>query len=214
VYLSRYLRLLELGSDLGFWLPASYQGRLSAEGWKVSEAHSVEWAEERACWADEVVGFLPGSAGSELGREDIAALRSHFPGWQAEGVTAEAGREDALRCIVRLDGVLTVEWVEQLRGILPATWTVEGVGSDAASWVGADVCLVRGGPQSGERWSSLWALPKGATLLEFQSEAEVDGECQHAAHAADLKAWVFLWYKGGSLHEQLLSMVTKWLVRR
>ncbi len=209
LYLSRYLRLLETGMDAGYWLPASYQGRLSAEGWKVSEAHSVEWEEERACWADEVVGFLPGPAGSELGREDIHALRSRYPRWQAE-----AGREDALRCIVRLDEVLTAEWVEQLRGILPATWTVEGVGSNAAAWVGADVCLVRGGPQSAERWSCLWALPKGASLLEFQSEAEVDGECQHAAHVADLKAWVFLWYKGGSLHEQLLSMVTKWLVRR
>jgi hypothetical protein len=79
-------------------------------------------------------------------------------------------------------------------------------------WTGASLAIVVGGPNTHEKWTPLWLLPKAAVLLEFQPELTVDGECQHVAHVSDLQSWVFLLAKGSleDQREQITDDVGKW----
>ncbi len=221
-YLSRYLRLRQLVAEkergLGFWSPMPFdQFAERLDDWKDARQWTdlgVEWRkdESRACWTTEAVGFLPSPAISELGREDIAILRDFHPTWSAK---------PQRKCLIIRDHVLTESFVQRLCEILPSSWVIEYVDVDDSmkkdvereeKWIGASMVILVGGPNTHEKWTPLWLLPKGAVLLEFQPEMTVDGECQHVAHVADLSSWVFLLSKGSvnQQQDQMVEDVGKW----
>lgn len=221
-YGSRYLRLRSLVGplvgSLGYWAPVSpHQAGAGWPGgeetWKGADGwtgDAVPWAKGTACWAKEVVGFLPGPSVSELGREDVEALRQHRRGW----LDAPTVEEGVRRCVVVGDEVLTEGWLEGLKDTLGAGWTVERIvgGGQGQALFGASLCLLVGGPDTQAKWAPIWCLPKGAALLEFQQELAVDGECQHVAHVADLASWIFLLAKGSvaDVQADVLAEVKGW----
>jgi hypothetical protein len=73
--------------------------------------------------------------------------------------------------------------------------------------VGSALCLV-----SNDSWPLLWAAPPGCCVLEFQQELELQGECQHLCHVADLNSWVLLLSKGSTtdVQEQIMLQLEKW----
>jgi hypothetical protein len=222
-YLSRYLRLRELHSDkeLCLWSPSAFGGlpeRLddwkNARQWTFS---GIEWKDDRpnACWANEAVGFLPSPSISELGHEDVTILREYHPTWLSSPLCNDNG---ARKCVIVSDEIFTESYVQQFRKILPDTWLVECVTRRLDDvelerrWIGASLAILVGGPNTHEKWTPLWLLPKAAVLLEFQPELTVDGECQHVAHVSDLQSWVFLLAKGSldDQREQITDDVGKW----
>lgn len=190
LYLSRYLRLREeTGKVLHFWLPDTFRERCHVVFPSMDVSLGVPWKEGCACWANEVVGFLPGPAGSEVGREEIQALRQAWPAWKEK---TEGGK----RCVVWRGGALTEEWITRLSlRVRERGWTVERVASveDAVRMAGCAVFLWDSVIGAGH---TLWRLPKGATVLEGQNEQDIQGEAQHLAHMADLKAMVLLFGRG------------------
>lgn len=223
-YGARYLRLRSMAPDapLGFWAPSSHP--VGSGGWSGGEetwigverwlTDAIPWEKGTACWAKEVVGFLPGPSTAELGREDVEILRAHRRGWLKAPVVQEGVR----RCVLLGDEVLTKECVSRVAEVLGSGWTVEwqeqeqGQGQGQDRLFGASLCLLVGGPDTQAKWAPIWRLPKGAALLEFQQELAVDGECQHVAHVSDLNSWIFLLAKGsvGDIQADLLAAVKGW----
>ena len=61
----------------------------------------------------------------------------------------------------------------------------------------------------------LWALPKGACVVEFQQELELTGELQHLAHVSELQSWVLLLSKGtkAQVEKQITQELTRWIMK-
>jgi hypothetical protein len=76
------------------------------------------------------------------------------------------------------------------------------------SLVGAALCIV----MDGVNVLRLWALPKGACVIEFQQELEVRGDLQHLAHVCELRSWVLLLSKG-DVEKQIEQELSRWLVK-
>jgi hypothetical protein len=195
-YVSRYLRLRreeETDRALHFWLPDAFRERCGRVFPSLDVSLGVPWAEGTACWAEEVVGFLPGPAGSEVGREEVQALRQAWPAWK-ECADAEK------RCVVWRGGALTEAWIEGLRARVGGRgWTVEEAVGKEEELAGASVLLWDSVKEVGQ---ALWRLPKGATVIEGQDERDLHGQGQHLAHMADLKAVVLLFGRGSIADRQ------------
>ncbi len=187
-YLSRYLRLRGEKTDkaLHFWLPDAFREHCRETFPSLDVSFGMPWKEEGcACWADEVVGLLPGPAGLEVGREEIQVLRQAWPAWREK---AEGGK----RCVVWKGGAFTDAWIEGLRARVSGRgWTVEE--GEVEGLAGASVLLWDSVSEAGD---ALWRLPKGATAIEGQNEQDIQGGAQHLAHMADLKAVVLLFGRG------------------
>ena len=225
-YFSRYLRIrstLPRGVSLGYWLPREGLEQTLSDwsdwsDWKEYSSWSKDglpWEKGTACWAEEVVGYLPGPSVAELGREDITLLREYCQGWQPVPLIEE--KTEGRTCIVVGDELLTEAWIQELCTILPVSWKVKRVDPVGRmdEWFGASLSIVVGGPNTVAKWSPLWRLPKGAALLEFQQELSISGECQHVAHIADLSSWVMLLSKGSveDIRTDILSSIKRWWVK-
>ncbi len=183
-YLSRVLRLrAELPlEDASFWLPAAFRGRLEAFAPDLL-GRAVPWELGVACWADEVVGRLPGPCGAEVGREEIRALRQ-AAGWQS----VISGRV----CVIWQGGALTAGVVENLKEWIEAAgWVVvcDGEAASVGALQGAAVMIWDRCPAAG--WE-VWRLPEGARAIEGMSELEVVGEAQHLAHMSGVEGYVVM----------------------
>ena len=206
-YVSRCMRLMVDYPGSSIWVPLNMTDPITALNWKgLTCGRAVPFEERSACWAKEVIGFVPGSASLELGHEDIQTLRSRCPLWKS---TAER------KAVLIADEVLTeawcTEWVKpwlQQQG-----WNVQVVSKAGyEEVVGASLFIVLGGPQTASKWSRAWALPPQATVVEFQQELALSGELQHLCHVADIQPWILLLSKG-SLHDvqqQVLEQLMKW----
>lgn len=204
-YLSRATRLLELYPNASLWIPDGMESYLKAfQG----TFQGVPFSEQTGCWAEDVVGFVPGPLSHELGREDITALRSRLPSWSA----AATGQ----KCVVVTDSIMTPRFVYDV--VTPwlktrdPSWTVDITSEPGAydSIIGASLCLVLGGAAT--KWSKLWALPHDACVVEFQQELAIEGELQHVCHVSDVKSWVFLLSKGSvaDVQAQIMEQLQKW----
>ena len=100
-YVSRAARLLQDYPGSSFWMPKGMD--LSSLDWKVGSSQVVSLEEPAACWAEEVVGFVPGPHSLELGHEDIQVLRSLLPSWK-RGPTRQI-------CVVVVDSTITNRFV-------------------------------------------------------------------------------------------------------
>jgi hypothetical protein len=206
-YISRVRRLLKSYPGAGFWVPPQFSDYLEYLDWG-SEINPVLFDEGTACWADEVVGFLPGPM--ELGAEDIQCLRDMLPSY-VNTVSEKV-------CAIVVSGAITSGFASVLTDWLlerDNTWSVRIVDeSNYASYdalIGASLCIVLGGKKTAT-WSRLWALPPSAKVIEFQQELQIDGEFQHLAHIAGLVSWVLLLSKGSleDVHAQILGQLEKW----
>jgi hypothetical protein len=209
-YLSRCARLLKTYPGTSFWIPPSFVDYLEYFEWGVYKLNAALFDENTACYADEIIGFLPGP--SELGQEDIQALRELYPSWIEKPI-------DKI-CTIVLGQQITKKFAEEhltkfLQG-LSEEWTIRFVGeSDYASYdsiLGASLCIFIGGYHTQDLWAKLWALPKECCVIEFQQELQIDGEFQHLAHISGFKSWVLLLSKGTieDVQEQILEQLTKW----
>ena len=209
-YLSRYARLIKSHPGTSFWIPYNFMEYLEYFEWSNQELSYVIFDENTACYAEEVVGFLPGPL--ELGIEDIQALRELYPSW----VEKPCGKV----CSVVIGSWLTQAFAEEeitqfLRDKeLDEDWTIRFVSeSDYASYdslIGASLCILVGG--EAKTWTKLWSLPKGCCVIEFQQELNISGEFQHLAHVAGFKSWVLLLSKGSvkDVQEQIVEQLQKW----
>lgn len=218
LYFSRYLRICEYfnyQSKLSYWIPSSLP-KNTWNNWINSDQwinHSVEWSENVACWANEVVGYLPGPSVTELGHEEIQSLRSHYSTWSSSPLFYS--KSSKRKCVVIGDNYLTSQCISQLSRILPSSWIIVSMTNETSSenlWIGASLCIVITGPNTSSKWSSIWMLPKDAVLLEFQQELSISGECQHVSHISNLYSWIFLLSKGSieQVQEQVLTYISQW----
>jgi hypothetical protein len=211
-YLSRCARLLKQYPETSFWIPANFAEYLEYFEWGVQKLNAAIFDENTACYADEVIGFLPSPQTLELGSEDIAALRELYPSW--------IEKPNGKICSVVLGQQITEQFVsEVITKFLQdkdEEWSIRIVReSDYASYdalLGASLCIFIGGQKTQHFWSKLWALPKNCCVIEFQQELQIDGEFQHLAHVADFKSWVLLLSKGTiqDVQEQILEQLGRW----
>ena len=210
-YISRYVRLLKSYPGTSFWIPHNFMEYMEYFDWAM-ELSPIFFDENTACYAQEIVGFLPGPL--ELGIEDIHALRELYPSW----VEKPVGKI----CSVVIGSAITHGFAEEeITKFLHAAisecdedWTIRFVSeSDYASYdslMGASLCIFMG--LEAATWAKLWALPKGCCVVEFQQELNVAGEFQHLAHVAGFKSWVLLLSKGSvkDVQEQIMEQLQKW----
>ena len=211
-YISRCARLLKLYPETSFWIPPNFADYMEYFDWGTQRLNAALFDENTACYADEVVGLLPGPSSLELGQEDIAALRELYPSW----IEKPAGKI----CSVVLGQQITQQFAEEtITKFLQdkdEEWSIRYVReSDYASYdalLGASLCIFIGGQKTQNSWAKLWALPKECCVVEFQQELKIDGEFQHLAHVAGFKSWVLLLSKGSvtDVQEQIVEQLTKW----
>ena len=218
-YLSRALRLWEehpFAKEASFWLPRDAAFSLSTLLGDRAR-RGIPWREDTACWAQTVVGGLPGPLALELGKEEITALRTWLPSWEP--------RVRGMVCTVLLNETagVTRSFVQQR--VNPwlqrqdRAWQVRAVnGADSmthgsySAMLGTALCVFLGGP---DVWAPIWALPKEACVVEFQQELKLQGESQHVAHMAELIPWVLLLAKGTveDVQDQIMEQLEKWYRR-
>jgi hypothetical protein len=211
-YLSRCARLLKMYPGTSFWIPPQFADYLEYFDWGVEKLDAALFDENTACYANEIIGFLPSPAALELGQEDIQALRNLYPSW-IEKPTEKI-------CAVVIGSQITQKFAEEqvIKFLQDRSeeWSIRYVlESDYASYdalLGASLCIFIGGQKTQNFWSKLWALPKDCCVIEFQQELKIDGEFQHLAHIAGFKSWVLLLSKGTvqDVQEQILEQLTKW----
>ena len=211
-YVSRCARLLKQYPGTSFWIPPHFAEYMEYFDWGTEQLNGVYFDENTCCWADEVVGFLPGPSSSELASEDIDALRALHPSWVQKPIEKV--------CAVVIGSNITQQFAdEQISKFLhdkSEEWSVRYVyESDHASYdslMGASLCIFIGGQKSNKIWAKLWALPKECCVIEFQQELLIDGEFQHLAHVAGFKSWVLLLSKGSNtdVQEQIMEQLEKW----
>uniref|UniRef100_A0A6C0IIA9 Uncharacterized protein n=1 Tax=viral metagenome TaxID=1070528 RepID=A0A6C0IIA9_9ZZZZ len=202
-YLSRVLRLTAMNTTASFWLPPAFAPLLKDFSINLNRAVPFNG---QPCWAEKVVGFLPGPCSNELGSEDIACLRSHH-----EWIMYPLKRV----CTVIIDNILTETVAKQLFfPLLMLTgkgWTLRCIKkeSEPADFFGSSICIT----YKSLKAASIWACPKECCLIEFQQELDIRGEIQHLAHVSELKAWVLLLSKGSitDVQEQMAVQLGKWL---
>jgi hypothetical protein len=209
-YVSRCARLLKQYPGTSFWIPPHFADYMEYFDWGTEELNGVYFDENTACWADEVVGLLPGPL--ELASEDIDALRALHPSWIEKPVEKV--------CAVVIGSNITQQFAdEQISKFLhdkSEEWSVRYVyESEYASYdslMGASLCIFIGGQKANKFWAKLWALPKECCVIEFQQELLIDGEFQHLAHVAGFKSWVLLLSKGSNtdVQEQIMEQLEKW----
>lgn len=212
-YISRCARLLKQYPGTSFWIPHSFTEYLEYFDWGTDKLDAVYFDESTACYADEVIGFVPGPNGSELGQEDIASLRALYPSW----LEKPAGKICSVVLGQQITRQFAEETISQFLLNKDDEWSIRYVNeSDYASYdalTGASLCIFIGGQKTQNFWAKLWALPKDCCVIEFQQELKIDGEFQHLAHVAGFKSWVLLLSKGSEkdVQEQIMEQLTKWM---
>jgi hypothetical protein len=194
-YLSRILRFLKVYPAASFWIPHAYQQCLS--NFMITSV-PLFLSNDTACYAKEVIGYLPGP--HEIGKEEITVLREHLSTWKSVPTHK--------RCVV----IGEFHHKKELNELLYKDWFIEYAAEATVDIAGVSLCIVT--DPSSRAWSTLWALPKGAVVLEFQPEVEVCGDLQHIAHISELRSWVFLLSKGSIAHvqKQVMNHITKWVL--
>jgi hypothetical protein len=214
-YISRCARLLKLYPGSSFWIPKQYAEYITYFSWDTNNLNAAIFHTKTGCWADEVIGFLPGPQHSELGSEDISALRSIYPEWIEKPISKI--------CAVVISSNITKEFAEKyIADFLhkkDQNWTINYIDiNDYASYgplLGASLCIFIGGEDTSKTWAKLWALPKDCCVIEFQQELKIDGEFQHLAHVAGFKSWVLLLSKGTMIdvQEQIMEQLERWFIK-
>jgi len=212
-YFSRCMRLRkELHPDASFWISKPILPYLTYFDCDMSSWDGPIFDEQTACWANEVVGFLPGPSSSELGKEDISLLRQMLPSWKKDPV-------ETIYTVI-LDDIMTSDFVYE--HMVPffleknEEYTVRVVAKDDFASYDAfnssALCIMVGGKDTRDKWAKIWSLPETACLVEFQQELEIDGECQHVAHISGLRPWILLLSKGKKkeVQDQIMEQLEKW----
>jgi hypothetical protein len=206
-YVSRCIRLLKQYPNTGFWIPYNFKEYLEYFEIGDHKLKNVIFDENTACYANKVIGFLPGPL--ELGAEDVDVLRSILPSYIEKPLEK--------RCAIVLGSTITMEFAQsKISAFLGDEWSIQYVReSDYASYdslLGTSLCIFMGGKKTQKYWSKLWALPKDCCVIEFQQELQIDGEFQHLAHVSGFKSWVLLLSKGSlvDVQEQIMEGLQKW----
>jgi hypothetical protein len=211
-YLSRCVRLLKTYPDTSFWIPKPFAEFINLFEWDSKQLNGAIFDENTACWANEVIGFLPDPTSLELGSEDIDALRTLLPYWKQTPIEK--------KCTVVISGAITQKFADEKIGEFLRSknenWTVHYVYENNYatydSIIGSSLCIFVGDKKENYSWTRLWALPKNTYVIEFQQELQIQGEFQHLAHVSGFKSWVLLLSKGpvNDVQEQIIEQLEKW----
>lgn len=213
-YFSHVLRILQEYPGAAFWIPVGagptlLEGYASAAG--ITAEQMVAWEGMKGCWADQVVGFLPGPATTEVSREGIAALRL---------ARSAAFAESNPVCVVCTDdSICTEEFVNtMLRPLIEKTpgWTVRCISARGRSEEeqrilrDASVYVHLGGKEKCD--PRVWMLSPHTKVVEFQQELKMDGEMYHLCVMAELCPWILLLSKGTTVdvQDQIATQLRKW----
>lgn len=214
-YLSRCLRLRKQYPHASFWVPASFLSWLKTMCPSIDFSTCIPYDSMEGVWAQRVIGYLPGPLSQEVGRDDIIALQEACQSWWSPQRVSH-------RCVVMEDDeVFTTEWISRI--LVPflhsqdARWTVHIVRkTDSiqayASMIGATLCLFYHSKGDRSAGTTLWALPPGATVIEFQQELGLSGTAQHLAHVTQLSPWILLLSRGtrSAVQDQVFIQFKRW----
>ena len=190
-YVSRCLRLLELYPSAYFWIPKPFLEAVSSfPNFPISQG--IEWNEDIACWADEVVGYVPSRI--ELSSEEIGLLRVKMPLYENKSVK---------RIVFLLDSIINAHWVDTftfIESAITSDYEIICISSvhEYDKLYGASHFVFF----SNNKVIPLWALPVGAHILEFQMELDLSGEVQHLAHICGLNSQIELLFRASLLDLQ------------
>jgi hypothetical protein len=210
-YISRASRLLHIYPEASYLYPLPFQKYLVDLKWMLDDNKSVPFYKDSACWAEEVVGFLPGPM--ELGQEDITELRSRLVNYSAVKTMNTDGKKKL--CIIYDSLIFVTEFVTALHLQLFNEYELCTVSQtdfcvyDAV--IGASLCIFLGGKNTEAQWAKLWALPMGCNVIEFQQELQIDGEFQHLAHVCGYTPYILMLSKGTveDVQEQVVICLEK-----
>lgn len=190
-YLAKILRMQDAGYTGEMWMARS-----------VPRLHDFM---QRFKWDDQILPVLPRESDvasysstvhfltprttSLVLKEEIEALRAHFPGYQA---TSSAEKRIVL---CQDDTVLSSEDTLALESALEAKgYTVEIIypSRSSASYMlqrvlGASYVVTTPGCDD-----FFWMVPRSAKILDIQSELSIQGTAAHTAGAASLEYWIVL----------------------
>lgn len=221
-YFSRYIRLHKLYSNLSFWLPFEYKKYIKQ--WfnlnDIIDKYSVEYDTRMGCWANEVVGLLPGPSSIELGVEDIRELRSQYPSWVEypnrkvcavfvdSTMTKEFIENRLVKCINNIDSEWIIHYIYDVNDVND----LNDLTSLNNMMSGIMMCIFIGTKQNESLWSKLWCLPKKCCIIEYQYDTTFYGDFQHIAHISELKSWIIpITNKDiDTVHRQILIQTNKW----
>lgn len=195
-YISRASRLLRIYPQASYMYPLAFHKYLTDLKWTLGSGNRVPFYEDSACWAEEVVGFLPGPM--ELGQEDVAELRDRLANYSMVTTVNKDGKKTL--CIVYDPVIFVSEFVTALHTKLFSEYELHTVSEndfcvyDAV--IGASICIFLGGKNTETRWAKLWALPADCKVIEFQQELQLDGEFQHLAHVCGYTPYLLMLSKG------------------
>ena len=192
-YLSNILLLRERAGGFGeFWSPRdkSFLNALQLFNWKRKQVPVLPRDDELQVWCRKGYVMLPTDTPS-ITREQITALR------QSTLVPWSPTYTEKKKCVIFHDEVYcTREFINEIETKL-SQYQVKVIWHGSESFVetlnGAELVIVAGDVT---RWGWIWLAPKGAHVIQIQSEMEPDADCLHLAAASELKHSLCLAPKG------------------
>jgi len=190
-YLARIFRMKAQGYEGDFWLPRDtprLQEFLQFFKWDTQMMPVVPRDKDIVVYSGTTT-MLPPQDGFLCEKEDVEALRSNLRSYVAEPTSSKHV------VIFQDDTFFSEEDVLAMEAALEAKdyeVTIVYPSRSTPSYIltrtlGRAVCIT-GPKQEG----LFWLLPRGASILEVQSELQIAGEGVHAAGAASLEYWTIL----------------------
>ena len=211
IYLLSYIsKILLLKKEVGsgeFWMPQkeNFTEALQIFNWSDTENVPVlPIAAQAQVWSNEVYQWAPQES-ALVTKEQIDILRESL---YAPPLSAPPDGH----YVIVTDEFCNASWVTELEQesqdvkfqyiYIGKSSTVNILGKlrNAAGMI------FRGGPNTAEKWSIAWMLPKGAQMIEIQNEMEQSGDAIHMAGACGLKYSLITIPRGKSEFLQMESV--------
>jgi hypothetical protein len=209
-YLANILILRERAGGIGeFWSPRDqpFLKALQMFSWNQREVPVLPRDDSIQVWCKKAHAILP-SDNTGISRSHVEVLRTSLLGpWSPTEMPEK-------RCVVIFDEVYcTRDFINELEKSL-TEYDLRVIWPESETFVktlsGASLCIVGSGKNGIARWGWSWILPRGATLVEIQSELEPEGDCLQLAAAAELRHVLCICPKnpGKTLLDNVLKSIT------
>jgi hypothetical protein len=191
MYMSRILRMKAQGYNGDMWMPrdcSRLQEFLQFFQWEEQVMPVIPRDPDVVSYSEQVTMLTP-RATELVYKEDVEALRAKFRPYKDAPI-------DAKRVVIfQEESILHSEDVNEIESALEEKGYIVNVvypTRSSASFMiqricGSAICIT--GPKQEHLY---WMLPRGARVIEIQSDLEIRGEGVHVAGAASLEAWITL----------------------
>jgi hypothetical protein len=210
-YMSKVYSLLDKYDTGKFWISEGFSDEMKQFTTSTgSQMHCIPWDYKSTAFGEEVIGFYPSI--QPFSFNDIYQLRAHKHGF-LHSINQKT-------CVILIDNNSSIDSVfaDQVIKHLGSDWIVQIMnanesGAEAYNTLhGQSLCIFFGGPKMNRVWSKLWALPPGASVIEFQNELKIDGEFQYFAGCAKFDSWILTLHKGSQaeMRENAFKQFCEW----